>query len=92
MNIRRQQQRILLWLYGYVEQREKRGDDLAVRILTEGVSWTPEQYTPAGRASLSRSLERMEQRGLLERIRPRGRTVRVKLTAVGRMFARQFRA
>jgi hypothetical protein len=81
------QSRLLVWLLDYVEEMEKRRDDLALALLERGIPWKPTLRTDAARAGTSRALARLEQRGLIERIAPCGRTTALKLTVLGRLVA-----
>jgi hypothetical protein len=91
------QQSILKWLLSSVRFAEQHNR----RLLERGIEWWP-KWTPktadktedkrlenVWRASLCRSLARLEQRGLLVRIRGRNlaRTMRVRLTAEGHRVA-----
>ena len=91
------QQYILRWLISRV-QAIGHGDR---QLLKRGIDWMPE-WTPkttdktedrrrenVWRASLCRSLARLEQRGLIQRIRGRkqARTARVRLTDEGHRVA-----
>lgn len=91
------QQYILKWLFNRV-QSIGHGDR---QLLERGIDWMP-KWTPrttnkaedkrlenVWRASLCRSLARLERRGLIQRIRGRkqARTARVKLTDEGHRMA-----
>ena len=88
------QRRILTWLLGQVRSAERENPQL----LESGFFWAP-MWTASGdareadkarenvwRAYLCRSLERLERRGLITRIKGRknARTSRVKFTDKGR--------
>jgi hypothetical protein len=92
-----QQRNILKWLLNRIRFAEQHDHQL----LEEGVAWEP-QWKPkcydttedkalenVWRASLCRTLARLEKRGLITRIRGRkkARTVRVMLTREGRRVA-----
>ena len=53
------------------------------RLWAAGVGWRPRGRTPTRRAVISRALWRLERRGLVERVRPAGRTVAVRFTSAG---------
>lgn len=91
------QRHILTWLLERVRDAEKHHPEL----LETGIWWSP-QWKPstndalaekasenAWRASLCRSLARLERRGLIMRLKGRknARTTRVLLTAEGRKIA-----
>lgn len=52
-----------------------------------GILWRPgadrEEWTAVDRANHSRMLRRLEQRGLVRRVRPCGRTIEVEVTPMG---------
>jgi hypothetical protein len=87
----RQQRGLLLWAFRYVETMEARRDDLALQCLEQGIPWKPVQRTPAARAATSRTLLRLEERGLIERVAPGGRTIAIKLSILGRLVALKIR-
>jgi DNA-binding MarR family transcriptional regulator len=68
---------------------------LLARGQSWGVDWEPsreqERWTPVARATVSRALRRLEQRGLVEHTNPQtgtpGRPIRVRLTERGREVA-----
>jgi hypothetical protein len=84
-----QQRVILKWLLDCVRFAEKHNPQL----LVTGFAWTPQTNDipreNAWRASLCRTLARLEKRGLITRIKGRknARTVRVMLTSEGRRVA-----
>lgn len=78
---------MLLWALSKVEALETRKDDLALDWLENGIPWKPVNKSPSARASVSRTLSRLERGGLIERIAPPGRTVAFKLTILGRIIA-----
>jgi len=64
-------------------------------LLTRGVPWpVTHRSTPARRASLSRTLRRLEVRGLVVRssVRGRGRTTHIRLTPAGIALAKRLTA
>jgi len=81
-----QQQSIIKWLRECVHFAEQHNPQL----LLTGFPWSPQptdrSRESAWRASLCRTLSRLERRGLITRIRGRKneRTVRVMLTSEGR--------
>ena len=88
-----QQKRVLRWLLRVVRDLEDRNDRAARSLLVEGIVWRPragdKESENSWRASLCGTLARMEQRGLITRIRGRknARTVRVMFTDLGRRVA-----
>ncbi len=93
------QRAILIHLWEETQRCEGHSDR-ARRIARQGwgVRWKPSQVwtktelTPSHRAAMSRSLRRMEERGLLHRLNDwtgRRRTTCVRLTPEGRRVARQ---
>jgi hypothetical protein len=102
------QKEILLYVWRETSRREKvfkaRGDhNLLARLQYWGIEWYPslvfqwgyEPWSPTDRAVCSRSLRRLEQRGLVERKNERTgasrRTTNVRLTGRGRKIAKQIR-
>jgi len=81
------QRGLLLWCLKYVEAMEARRDDLALQCLEQGIPWKPAHRTAAARAATSRTLLRLEERGLIERVAPGGRTKAIKVTPLGRLVA-----
>jgi hypothetical protein len=88
-----QQKHVLRWLLQAVRALEGRNDSAARSLLRDGIGWQPrtadKDRENCWRASLCRTLARLEQRGLLTRIRGRknARTVRVLFTDQGRKVA-----
>ena len=96
-----QQQHILKWLLNRVRFAEQHNPQL----LEAGFDWWPQWKPKCGdkiedkalenvwRASLCRSLSRLEKRGLITRIKGRkqARTIRVLLTINGRKVAEAMR-
>lgn len=81
------QRKLLLWALDYVESMEARKDDLALDYLENGIPWQPVNKSATARAALSRTLARLEERGMVERIAPSGRTIAIKLTILGKLVA-----
>jgi DNA-binding PadR family transcriptional regulator len=88
-----QQCTILLWLFDCIEKAEKRSDLAAARnLLAQGVPWKVKVKNNCERASISRTLARLEKRGFLDRVAPNGRATRVRLTQLGRFTAQKLKA
>ena len=96
-NISTQQRRILVWLINQVRSVEQDNRKLLESEVDWLLKWSPQTADKVAdkalenvwRASLCRSLARLEQRGLVTRIRgpKKARTVRVLLTDEGRRVA-----
>ena len=88
-----QQKTVLLWLLRGVRMLEARNDEAARAVLRDGIYWAPQvgnkERENCWRASLCRTLARLEQRRLITRVRGRknARTVRVMFTDAGRELA-----
>jgi predicted transcriptional regulator of viral defense system len=87
----RQQATILLSLFAHMEKLEKRPDAAAQTLLSQGIVWKVKVANSCRRASICRTLARLEKRGLLARVAPNGRATRVKLTEQGKTIALQLR-
>jgi DNA-binding MarR family transcriptional regulator len=93
----KQQCTILLWLFDYIEKLEKHlekhSDHATARdLLAQGVPWKLKVANNCRRASISRTLARLERRGFLDRVAPNGRATRVRLTQLGRFTAQKLKA
>jgi DNA-binding PadR family transcriptional regulator len=86
-----QQIRLLLWLLGQIEKLEAQGDERARAILGQGIEWKLTSYDDSKRASLCRTLSRLERRGLVERVAPNGRAKAIRITQLGRLIARRLK-
>ena len=88
-----QQKLVLRWLLAAVRDLESLNSGAARSLLRDGIDWRPragdKHRENCWLASLCRTLARLEQRGLITRVRGRknARTVRVKLTNQGRKLA-----
>jgi DNA-binding HxlR family transcriptional regulator len=88
-----QQKRVLRWLLAAVRDLESVRNAAARSLLREGIDWRPragnKERESCWRSSLCRTLARLEQRGLITRIRgpKNARTVRLKFTNQGRKTA-----
>lgn len=88
-----QQKHVLCWLLGVVRNLEDIDSSAARRLLRDGIHWLPhatdKERENCWRASLCRTLARLEKRGLVIRIKGRknARTVRVVFTSEGRKVA-----
>jgi len=88
-----QQKRVLRWLLAVVRNVEDIDSSAARSLLRDGINWLPsttdKERENSWRASLCRTLARLEKRGLVIRIkgRKKARTVRVMLTSEGRKVA-----
>jgi hypothetical protein len=87
-----QQLTILLWLFDCIQKLEKRGDDWARQILGQGIPWQANATHNSRRVSICKSLSRLEQRGLIDRVAPNGRAKAVRLTQLGRFTVQQLKA
>jgi hypothetical protein len=93
-----QQKLVLRWLLAAVRDLEKIDSCAARSVLLNGIAWQPraadKEREACWRASLCRTLARLEQRGLITRVRGRKnlRTVRLKLTDQGRRVAESLSA
>ena len=91
------QRRILLWLaecWDQLEAQARRGDQPSADWLTWGIRWQPNhpadrRANASSRADLSRRLRRLDEQGLIERVRENNRTYALKLTPLGREVARR---
>jgi DNA-binding HxlR family transcriptional regulator len=81
------QRAVLLWALKNVEGFEARKDDAALQWLEDGIPWRTALKSESARAATSRTLSRLEDRRLIERVSPSGRTVAIKLTVLGRLVA-----
>jgi predicted transcriptional regulator of viral defense system len=88
----KQQSIILLWLLKSIEKLERRTDTAAQTLLCEGIPWKVVASKSSRRVSICRALVRLERRGLIERVAPKGRTKAVRMTESGRVIAQQFKA
>ena len=88
----RQQRRTLLWLLKRNEILEHRMDQRGLEALKQGIIWNVGPASRSLRSSISRTLARLESRGLIERIAPNGRTIRVKITVLGKLVALRLKA
>ena len=88
-----QQKHVLRWLLAVVRNLEDNDTAAARSLLRTGVDWLPratnKERENCWRASLCRTLARLEKRGLVVRIKGRknARTVRVVFTSEGRKVA-----
>ena len=86
------QRRVLLWLLKNTESLELRMDQRGLESLEQGIDWNVAPVNRSLRSSISRSLARLESRDLIKRIAPNGRTIRVKLTLLGKLVALKLKA
>jgi hypothetical protein len=88
-NLSPQQRNILKWLINCVRFAEQHNRSLLKTGFTWGINIQDKACENSRRASLCRSLARLEQRGLLIRIRGRKqtRTTRLRLTDEGHCLA-----
>lgn len=90
-NLSAEQKSVLLWLLDYCNRIESSGNDHAKQdIALWGVPWRTNGLTRSEHASLSRTLRRLETRGLVIRkndVSDGRRTTGVVLTANGRQIA-----
>ena len=86
-----QQKSVLEWLLKSVEILEQRKDSVGLEWLELGVPWKPKLSCDSARASMSRSLARLESKGLITRIAPVGSTTHLKLTNLGRLVCLRLR-
>lgn len=88
-----QQKGILRWLLKEVRTLEGRNDRLGRIGLQAGIEWRPhivdKERENCLRSSLCRAIERLENRGLIQRVYgpKRRRTIALKFTNGGRMVA-----
>jgi hypothetical protein len=88
-----QQKEILRWLLKEVRTLEQRNDRLGRIGLRAGIEWRPsivdKESENCRRSSLCRAIERLENRGLIQRVYgpKRRRTIALKFTNGGRMVA-----
>lgn len=70
-----QQKLVLRWLLQAVRNLESNGSSAARSVVWEGIAWQPraadKERENCWRASLCRSLSRLERRGLITRIKGR---------------------
>lgn len=90
-NLSARQKSVMEWLLKSVEILEQRKDSVGLDWLERGVPWKPKLSRGSARASMSRSLVRLETKGLINRVAPRGRTTRLMLTNLGRLVALRLR-
>lgn len=88
----KQQRRTLLWLLKRNETLEHRMDQYGLEALEQGIIWNVAPVSRSLRSSISRTLARLESRGLIERVAPNRRTIRVKLTVLGKLVALKLKA
>jgi hypothetical protein len=81
------QRLILCYLLANTRNLEEQHTQDALEELELGIPWNVGRADDSLCASISRSLLRLESRGLVNRIAPNRRTVRVKLTTLGRIVA-----
>ena len=94
---RRQQRALLVWLaecWDQLETQAQRGDQPSADWLTWGIPLQPQhpadrRANASSRAALSRRLRRLDEQGLVERVRENNRTYALKLTPLGREVARR---
>ena len=86
-----QQRSVMKWLLKSVEALEQRKDSVGLECLELGVPWKPQLNGESARASMSRTLARLESKGLIRRIAPGCRTIRLKLTNLGRLVGLKLR-
>ena len=86
-----QQKSVVEWLLASVEILEQRKDSAGLEWLELGIPWQPKLSGGSARASMARSLARLELKGLVKRIAPAGRTTRLKLTNLGRLVGLRLR-
>ena len=94
---RKKQRTLLVWLaecWDQLETQAQRGDQPSADWLTWGIPLQPQhpadrRANASSRAALSRRLRRLDEQGLVERVRENGRTYALKLTPLGREVARR---
>ncbi|MEW6210916.1 MAG: hypothetical protein AB1631_21305 [Acidobacteriota bacterium] len=92
------QQAVLLWLHRWTLTFESDPNNQVYRFaLNEGIPWMPKHAgnIASSRAVYSRTIRKLEEKGLIERIRRastvRSHTQKLKITALGREVARQIK-
>ena len=89
----KQQKSILLWLLRAVRILEDRNDATARITRRTGIPWRPQvadkDRESCRRSALCRAIERLEHRGLIQRVygRKGRRTIALTLTRAGRLVA-----